>query len=344
MKKILVTGAVGRIGAQIVRDLIDRGYKVRSFVLKGDPQIKKLKGMKTEVIKGDITDLNSVTKAVEGMDAVIHTAAVMEDRPDWMTDARQFQINVNGTLNVCLAISQNLKKVKRLVAFSSTASYDVFSTKEMPIRETTVRRPISFYGISKVCVDELVMSCRHMYGFEVVVLKPNYCMTGTEIFSPYRVGCVRDVLKLFAGNPKTNMHNPRIKKPLEPLRPFARKSSTLAIPRLPDGSSWTWHPVDIHDMVDATYLALTRKKADGEIFNIAAGERHDWDKVVKEISRVTGEQYIEVPVKNKSCFYFDITKAKKILGYKPKYTVKKMVDSMYRHSQGEDMGYIDAKI
>ena len=114
MKKILVTGATGRIGTHIVKDMIERGYKVRSFVLKGDPQIKKLKEMKTEVMKGDITDLKSVTKAVEGMDAVIHTAAVMEDRPAWMTDAEQFQINVNGTLNVCLAISQNLKKIKRL--------------------------------------------------------------------------------------------------------------------------------------------------------------------------------------------------------------------------------------
>src|ERR1700754_279778 len=73
--KVLVTGGSGFVGANLVSELLDRGHEVRSFdrvpsPLPGHPRL--------EVLEGDIRDADTVAAAVDGIDAVIHTAAVID--------------------------------------------------------------------------------------------------------------------------------------------------------------------------------------------------------------------------------------------------------------------------
>jgi nucleoside-diphosphate-sugar epimerase len=119
-KKILVTGANGFLGSYLLVVLLQQGYQVRALVRNQkrpgwiDPgQLKNV-----EWVEGDILDIISLEEAMEGMDAVIHSAAMVSFAPQ---DSKQlYQVNTEGTNNVVNAAIE--KKITRLVHISSVAA------------------------------------------------------------------------------------------------------------------------------------------------------------------------------------------------------------------------------
>jgi dihydroflavonol-4-reductase len=115
--KILVTGGNGFLGSWIVKALIDRGDQVR-VLHRTTSDISSIRGLPYESALGDVTDMPSLLKATDGVEAVIHAAAIIayapKDRPLMET------VNVGGTENVAKACIKN--KVKRLVHTSSVVA------------------------------------------------------------------------------------------------------------------------------------------------------------------------------------------------------------------------------
>ena len=94
MKQALVTGGGGFLGSNIVRMLLDKGITVRSLQRSDNPDLKKLG---VEIIRGDISDRDTVINAAEGCDVIFHVAAragVWGDYDDY------YQCNVTGTKNI----------------------------------------------------------------------------------------------------------------------------------------------------------------------------------------------------------------------------------------------------
>jgi nucleoside-diphosphate-sugar epimerase len=119
-KKILVTGGTGFLGAYIIRELLSRGYSVRAIRrnISLPSYIEKEILEKAEWVDGDILDVISLEDAMEGIDTVIHSAAIVsfmkKDR------ARMYQVNVEGTANVVnMALEKN---VRRMIHISSVAA------------------------------------------------------------------------------------------------------------------------------------------------------------------------------------------------------------------------------
>ena len=150
-EKILVTGATGRLGANLIKALAGQGVKVRAFVLPGDSAVEQLKPFDPEVITGDLSNEQHVAQAVHGVDGIVHCAAVMGE-PKGMTHYRFFDINVRGSLNVFEAAAHSETEVRKLVYISSTAAYSV-TTSGPVIKEDDTLRPDAFYGMTK-CVNE----------------------------------------------------------------------------------------------------------------------------------------------------------------------------------------------
>ncbi len=115
---VVVTGAAGHVGANLVRALLERGYAVRALVHRGR---RALRGLDVETVPGDILDRQSLARAFAGADVVYHAAAhISLLMGDW---ARSQEINVLGTRNVveaCLECG-----VDRLVHFSSIHALDI---------------------------------------------------------------------------------------------------------------------------------------------------------------------------------------------------------------------------
>jgi nucleoside-diphosphate-sugar epimerase len=115
MEKILVTGANGFIGSNLVKRLSDDGNLVKGFVRKTS-DLSFLEGLNVEVALGDITDINTLEIATKGIDKVYHVAGLAAD---WGPYSLFDRINFEGTRNVALAANRN--GVKKLIHISTVA-------------------------------------------------------------------------------------------------------------------------------------------------------------------------------------------------------------------------------
>jgi dihydroflavonol-4-reductase len=119
-KKILVTGGTGFLGAYIIRELLNKGYSVRAIRRKNTlpGYIPREILERAEWVEGDILDVISLQDAMEGIDSVIHSAAVVsfvkKDRE------AMYQVNVEGTANVVNIALE--KKLRRFIHISSVAA------------------------------------------------------------------------------------------------------------------------------------------------------------------------------------------------------------------------------
>lgn len=119
----LVTGAAGFLGGTICRKLIERGEKVRAFVLPGDPAEKYVPS-EAEIFEGDLTDFASLEKfftVPEGFESIVlHIASIVTVNPDY--NQKVIDVNVGGTKNI-IELCKNHPKCKKLVYCSSTGNF-----------------------------------------------------------------------------------------------------------------------------------------------------------------------------------------------------------------------------
>jgi len=176
LTKVLITGSEGLIGKPTTELLQQSGYEVHPFDIAHNTE-------------HDIRDYNSVLKATEGMDAVVHLAAIPHPHAEFAY-RDYFDCNVLGAFNVAEACAAN--KVKRLIYSSSTAYYgiawkvpDVKAPigPESTLNYAQVVRPNKvigwcwlYYGSSKVATESLLAAYGDTQRFEVVMLRFSPCM------------------------------------------------------------------------------------------------------------------------------------------------------------------------
>ncbi|NOX45523.1 MAG: NAD-dependent epimerase/dehydratase family protein, partial [Chlorobi bacterium] len=171
MEKVLVTGANGLLGANIVRQLSAKGYLVRAMLRKGSDKLS-LKGAKFELFEGEITRPGDVAKAVSGCGYIIHSAARTSQSP---TKPEAFvKINIEATSN--LIESCKRFKVKRFV-FVSTANCFTNGTINQPGNESSGFMPWlkkSGYAYSKFLAQENVLREVKENSFPAIVVNPTF--------------------------------------------------------------------------------------------------------------------------------------------------------------------------
>jgi dihydroflavonol-4-reductase len=169
MRKVLVTGATGFIGANVARLLVDRGEDVRALV-RASSDRGNLAGLPLEVAEGDLRDADAVRRAVRGCARVFHVAA---DYRFWAKDPRElYASNVEGTRHVmeaCLA-----EGVERVV-YTSTVGTIGLAALPTPCDETTPLlegQLTSHYKRSKLAAEEVALAAAAR-GLPVVVVNPS---------------------------------------------------------------------------------------------------------------------------------------------------------------------------
>ena len=171
--RILVTGGSGFVGANLVTTLLDRGHQVRSFDRAPSP-LPAHPGL--EVLQGDICDQEMVAAAVDGIDTVIHTAAVIEllGGASVTEEYRQrsFAVNVDGTKNLVHAAQS--AGVKRFVYTSSNSV--VMGGKPIAGGDETLPYTDRFndlYTETKVVAERFVLSQNGIDGLLTCAVRPS---------------------------------------------------------------------------------------------------------------------------------------------------------------------------
>lgn len=169
--KVLVTGANGLLGANIVRELVKRKYDVRIFA-RDTSDLSGLHGVEFERVNGDILEPDSIDKAVAGCDYVIHSAA---NTNQWPTQYIHYEpVNVNGTKHVIEAVKKH--HVKRFVFVSSANAFGN-GTKERPgmeLNEFSGFRIGSGYMISKFVAQQMVLDEVGQNNLQAIVVNPTF--------------------------------------------------------------------------------------------------------------------------------------------------------------------------
>jgi dihydroflavonol-4-reductase len=173
---ILVTGANGFLGSNLIDELSSRKYRIRAFVGPGNTEIN-LDGKVAEVCHGNILDNDGLHEAAKGCDAIIHAAAITSIWPP--RNELQRQININGTANIMEAAKQ--ARVRRVVYVGSATSFG-YGSKELPGDETQAYKGGIYkldYLDSKYEAQSLVLQAVQRGDVPAVVVNPTY------MFGPY---------------------------------------------------------------------------------------------------------------------------------------------------------------
>jgi UDP-glucose 4-epimerase len=165
-RRVLVTGGCGFIGANLVPELLERGHEVSvldNFVAGGPDRLPD----GVEVVEGDVCDPDAIARALAGADAVIHLAAAGNVADSVARPLPNFEVNAQGTLLTLRAAAD--AGVGRFV-FASTGGA-LIGDAPPPVDESSVPRPISPYGASKLCGEAYCHAFRGSYGLPTVALR-----------------------------------------------------------------------------------------------------------------------------------------------------------------------------
>lgn len=292
MSTILVTGGAGFIGSHIVGRLIENGDKV---VVVDNLSTGKSEYLNKKAIfyNVDIVDdkLSEVFEA-EKPDCVIHHAAQIDVQRSIKEPRVDSRINVSGTINILESCKEY--GVKKIIYASSAAVYG--EPQYLGIDEDHIVAPISYYGISKHTPEHYIKVYSNLYGIKYTILRYSNAYGIRQ--DPRGEGGVISIFidKILKGN------RPIIFGTGEQTRDF----------------------MYVDDIVEANILSIDR--GDNEIFNIGTGVKtsiNDLYNSMKEIA-CSGIQPVHKKAREGDILdsYFNISKAKKMLGWSPKYSLE----------------------
>jgi dTDP-L-rhamnose 4-epimerase len=332
-KKVLITGGAGFIGSHLADELINNGYKVRALDNLSE-QVHGKNASRPEYLNpevelqiGDVRDRDAVEKALEGIDAVFHLAAMVGVGQSMYQIKDYTDVNNVGTAVLMEALMD--KPVDKLVTASSMSIYGEGLYKDsedhdrmecerklsdlkkakwemyeengnvlspVPTPETKQPNLSSVYALSKYDQERLSLITGKAYNFPATALRFfNVYGTRQALSNPYT-----GVLAIFASR-LLNNNSPMIFEDGKQKRDF----------------------IHVKDVARACRLAMESSKADGEVFNIGSGNQYSIQFIADKLAEVMGKEGIKAEITGKyrvgdirHCFA-DTTKTKNVLGFEP---------------------------
>ncbi|WP_205833274.1 NAD-dependent epimerase/dehydratase family protein [Azohydromonas caseinilytica] len=293
--KILITGGAGLIGSstidQLLKDHSPSQLVILDNLVRGSlSNIEHtLKDPRVTLVRGDIRNADTVRRAMEGMDAVIHMAALRITA--CAADPREaMQVMCDGSFNVVDAARQ--AGVKKVVAASSASIYGL--AESFPTRED--HHPYNnqtWYGAAKVMLEGLLRSYRSMHGLPYVALR---------YFNVY--------------GPRMDLHG----KYTEVLIRWMQRIDAGLPPIILGDGKQTMDFVYIDDVARSNVLALASDVED-DVFNVASGVETSLNDLAAALLRVMGSDMApeygpERSVNPVSRRLADTSKAEHLLGFK----------------------------
>ncbi|UCD16859.1 MAG: SDR family oxidoreductase [Candidatus Zixiibacteriota bacterium] len=287
----LITGGAGFIGSNIAAELTKRGEQVRIIDNYSTGNRGNIRDFESsmEIIDGDIRDFWTVRDAVEGVDFVLHQAALPSVPRSVKNPLTSNSVNIDGTLNILEASRQ--AAVKRVVLASSSSIYG--DTPELPKREEMRTKPLSPYAVTKLANEKYAEVFYELYGLETVALRY------FNIFGPRQ-------------DPDSE-YSAVIPKFINALQ---LKKPPIVFGDGEQSRDFTF----VENAVQANLLATTAENAVGKYYNIACGARYTLNELIvllKEIIGVDIQPRYDPPRPGDILHsYADISNARHDLGYK----------------------------
>ncbi|GHE98701.1 nucleoside-diphosphate sugar epimerase [Amycolatopsis deserti] len=328
MTKVLVTGAAGRVGANVVKRLVGAGVGVRAMVLPGDPQAAKLATLpEVEVAEADLLDQAAIDSACRGVTHVVHLAAQLV-RGDTPVD-RFYDINAFGTLRLLEGVLRG-GGVERFVLASTDGTYRPGDPPAVPLSEDAPQEPADYYGTSKLLGEIILRNHAAQFDIPFAMVRFATVVSPEEAVEQFRLRWVRELLgraelgrdsniwQLFRGRPD-------LWKIIDE-QVGGDADDRMAVGLVgPDDVPWTLHLLDVRDAVEGVFRALTEPGALGGVFNIAAARPTSFVAGSEIIADRFGVPCAVVRMPMTWRLEMTIDAARRSLGFAPKYDFASMV-------------------
>ena len=352
MSNVLVTGGAGFIGSFIVDGLVKKGHFVRIFDNLSDHvhqgKIPSYLNKKAEFVKGDVRNYSEFSKALEDIDIVFHEASLVGIEPSMSNIAGFVSTNSLGTANLLDIIVNKNFNIKKIIIPGSVAIYgeSVYVCDKCGERKSEFRRSEqlakkqwelrcskcdkemkvlnipedkepylnNIYSLTKYEQEVMCMSIGKKYGVPVTVLRYfNVYGPRQSIINPYS-----GVITKFVDNLLANK----------------------AIKIYEDGNQ-SRDFINVHDVAQSNILAMENSKADFEIFNVGTGEGTTIKKIAEtliELMNINSEPVITNEYRSGDMRHCtaDITKIKKVLGFKPQIDLKTGLKQVIEWQKSKD--------
>ena len=324
---ILVTGGAGYIGSHCVLELLKQGFDVVVFdnlsvghiETINTLQKQNLKGKLVDYINGDLKNIADVKEIFEKhkIDAVIHFAAYSQVNESVKEPSKYYQNNVGGSINLLHEmINNNVKKI----VFSSTAS-TYGEPKYTPIDEKHPQEPINTYGKTKLLIEKIMDDLDISNELKSVRLR---------YFNV--IGADKDCLIGEWHEPETHLVPNILKSTFNKSQTFKIFSDDYATK---DGTCIRDY-ININDLIDAHILALNYLLQGGKtnFFNLGTNEGNSVKEIFDICEEVT-QQKIPVEIVERregdpAILIAKNNKAKEVLGWNPKRTLKDSIETAYK--------------
>jgi len=306
-KSVLITGGAGFIGANLVRKLALLNYDV-NLLIRPSTDLWRLKKIlpQFKIHTIDISDIKNLKKTVTQINPkiIIHLATYSQYRNQ--ADFKQMvETNIKGTLNL-LTASKDID----YDIFINTGSSSEYGIKNTPMKETDLLEPISFYAATKASTTVLCQVFAKEYQKPIVTLRP---------FSVY--GPFEEKERFIPTIIKSVIENKTIK-----LTPGNQRRDFI----------------NVQDVVDIYVKTIEKGKSlAGQILNMGTGVEYTNDEVVKTLFKITGKKVkIEKGAFPKrlwdtSHWVADVSKTKKLLNWKPGFTLEEGLRNTFNYFKNE---------
>ena len=334
--KVLLTGATGRIGANVAKRLLEAGHHVRAVVRPDTDRAEKLGSLELEVRRVDLRDREGLTESVKGMEAIVHLGVKLRGPSNY----DQLDINLSPTFTLLEAARRHCPDLRRFVYGSSDSLFPHSGWMPELIRyEQRYTWPVGLYPWSKLAGEALVHSYHREYGTPTVILNIPYTFCGRE-FLGERVRPISPYIDHHAAELERQPESEARDRTLDELRAAREAGKELVVPICPEGPPFKRHLGDVRDVAAAHLLALERPSAVGEAFVIMS-RPFDFGIAVPHLAGITGKGYCEVVFPRAEYYQYDMTHARERLGYEAAYGPREMIEDAWRQANGEDIGVLD---
>ena len=291
MSFYLVTGGAGFIGSHLTEELIRRGEQVRvvdSLITGHRKNLAHLSGI--DFLEGDLADLAIAKRAVQGVDYVLHQAAIPSVPRSVDDPITSNRANIDSTLNLLVAARD--ARVKRVVYAGSSSAYG--NTPTLPKHEDMAPNPLSPYALQKLVGEQYMQMFTTLYGLETVTIRY------FNVFGPRQ-----DPSSPYSGV----------------ISVFARALLENTAPTIYGDGEQTRDFTYVANVVDGVLRAVTAPGASGQVVNVATGSRISLNRLFTAMRDMIGSRVAVAygpprhgDVKDSQA---DIARARTLLGYEP---------------------------
>ena len=316
--RILVTGATGKVGAHFI-DRVRQSAAHQNVILRVLCHNRVLPAQnRVEVIQGNISDRDTVRRALDGVTHILHCATCKETPDDAM------DVAVKGLfwlLEEC-RVSPTFQQF--ILIGGDCAVGHFFYPHPVPVTEQQKHSAYpGCYALSKVLEEVMLEQYYIQYGLNGCCLRAPWIMEKDDF--KYSLSFGGDV---FGG--------PRWRDLVSAEQAeVCHKNGTVPLMLDPEGKPVKRNFVHVGDLVSAILLALDHPKARQQLFNICMDEPVDYQEVATYLNKT--RQLPSVAIKTPfHSTWLDNAKAKFLLGWKPQYDLPRLIDESWSYKRGSD--------